>query len=39
MITNASKTELIFSEICWRGDKKGVMNEVKTLNKEDRGVL
>ena len=31
---NASKTELIFSEICCRGDRKGVMNEVKTLNKK-----
>ena len=31
---NASKTELIFSKICCRGDRKGVMNEVKTLNKK-----
>ena len=31
---NASKKELIFSEICCRGDRKGVMNEVKTLNKK-----
>ena len=31
---SASKTELIFSEICCRGDRKGVMNEVKTLNKK-----
>ena len=31
---NASKTKLIFSEICCRGDRKGVMNEVKTLNKK-----
>ena len=30
---NASKAELIFSENCCRGDRKGVMNEVKTLNK------
>ena len=28
------KTELIFSEICCRGDRKGVMDEVKTLNKK-----
>ena len=31
---NANKTELIFSEICCRGHRKGVMNEVKTLNKK-----
>ena len=31
---NASKAELIFSENCCRGDRKGVMNEVKTLNKK-----
>ena len=31
---NANKTELIFSEICYRGHRKGVMNEVKTLNKK-----
>ena len=31
---NATKTELIFSEICCMGDRKGVMNEVKTLNKK-----
>ena len=31
---NASKTELIFSEICCRGDRKGVMNEMKALNKK-----
>ena len=34
MKANAGKTELIFSEICCRGDRKGVMNEVKTLNKK-----
>ena len=34
MKTNASKTELIFSEICCRIDKKGVVNEVKALNKK-----
>ena len=28
------KTELIFSEICCRGDRKGVMDEVKTLTKK-----
>ena len=32
--TNASKTELIFSEICCRGDRKEVMNEVKALNEK-----
>ena len=26
--------ELMFSEICCKGDKKGVMNEVKALNKK-----
>ena len=31
------KTELIFSEICCRGDRKGVMNEVKALNKKIKG--
>ena len=31
---NASKTELSFSEICCRGDRRGVMNELKTLNKK-----
>ena len=31
---NASKTELTFSEICRRGDRKGVMNEVKALDKK-----
>ena len=31
---NASKTKLIFIEICCRGDRKGVMDEVKTLNKK-----
>ena len=34
MKANAGKTELIFSENCCRGDRKGVMNEVKTLNKK-----
>ena len=34
MKANASKTELIFSGICCRGDRKGAMNEVKTLNKK-----
>ena len=32
--TNASKTEIVFSDICCRGDPKGVMNEVKALNKK-----
>ena len=32
--TNASKMELMFSEICCKGDKKGAMNEVKALNKK-----
>ena len=32
--TNASETELTFSEICSRRDRKGVMNEVKVLNKK-----
>ena len=31
---NASKAELSFSEICCRGDRRGVMNELKTLNKK-----
>ena len=31
---NASKTELIFSEICCRGDRKAAMNEVKALSKK-----
>ena len=31
---NTGKMELIFSEICCMGDRKGVMNEVKTLNKK-----
>ena len=30
---NASKMELISSEICYGGDRKWVMNEVKALNK------
>ena len=34
MKANASKTELIFSETCCRGDRKGVINEVKALNKK-----
>ena len=34
MKANASKTELFFSEICCRGDRKGVMNEVKGINKK-----
>ena len=32
MKTNASKTEFIFLEICCWKDRKGVMNEVKTLD-------
>ena len=34
MKANANKTELIFLEICRRGDRKLVMNEMKTLNKK-----
>ena len=34
MKANANKTELIFLEICRRGDRKVVMNEMKTLNKK-----
>ena len=34
MKANASKTELTFSEICCKGDRKGVIIEVKTLNKK-----
>ena len=36
---NASKTELIFSKICCRGDRKGVMNDVKTKNKKIMGFV
>ena len=28
------KQNLFFSEICCRGDRKGVMNEVKALNNK-----
>ena len=31
---NVSKSELIFSEMCCWGDKKGVMNEKNALNKK-----
>ena len=34
MKTNASKTELIFSETYYRRDRKGVINYVKELNKK-----
>ena len=32
--TNASKTRLIFSEICCRGHRKGVINALKALSKK-----
>ena len=34
MKTNASKTELIFSEICCRGHTKRVINDVKARNSK-----
>ena len=37
MEANASETELTFSEICCRGDRKGVMNEMKALDKKIKG--